>query len=302
MVRPQHEFYIPSVHDGTRLSCRLYQSELTQRTLQQPSVSKGAIVAHPYATLGGNNDDPAVGSIAAELVRNGYAVLTLNFRGAGYSDGRTSWTAKPEIGDYMSAYGFMLKYLQLLGPSKPVELILAGYSYGSMVASHQPTIGDVASLFATPEAGSPVETILLQARDLVEGANKDVTESNDKLDQDSKLPAATISYLLLSPILPPASRLVTLWANLSSVSIAGKQISIPAPEEELPKHRTLVVYGTDDMFTSETKLRHWTKSLREVQGSHAKSVEISFAGHFWIEQTFHTQLRKAISDWFNDTQ
>lgn len=77
-MKPLREFFIPSIHDGTRLSCRIYKlNGIDYQT--QPAV-KAAIVAHPYASLGGNNDDPVVGSIAAELVRKGYIVLTLNFR------------------------------------------------------------------------------------------------------------------------------------------------------------------------------------------------------------------------------
>lgn len=77
-MKPLREFFIPSIHDGTRLSCRIYQLHgIDHQT--QPAI-KAAIVAHPYASLGGNNDDPVVGSITAELVRKGYIVLTLNFR------------------------------------------------------------------------------------------------------------------------------------------------------------------------------------------------------------------------------
>jgi alpha/beta superfamily hydrolase len=77
-MKPLREFYIPSVHDETRLSCRIYQPERSD--YEQQPVIKTAVVAHPYATLGGSNDDPVVLTITAELVRNGYTVLTLNFR------------------------------------------------------------------------------------------------------------------------------------------------------------------------------------------------------------------------------
>jgi alpha/beta superfamily hydrolase len=77
MAKPTHEFYMPSVYDGIRLSSRIYHP--SENDLQQPTI-KGAILAHPYASLGGSNDDPVVCSAAAELVRKGYVVLTLNFR------------------------------------------------------------------------------------------------------------------------------------------------------------------------------------------------------------------------------
>lgn len=77
-MKPLREFFIPSVHDGTRLSCRIYQ--LDGINYQELPALKAAIVAHPYASLGGSNDDPVVASITTELVRKGYIVLTLNFR------------------------------------------------------------------------------------------------------------------------------------------------------------------------------------------------------------------------------
>lgn len=218
--------------------------------------------------------------------------------GASDSGGQTSWTGKPELCDYISAYGFMLKYLQLLAPSKPVELVLGGYSYGSMMVYHQPKVEDVVGLFASPKSGSLATELLAKARELVQGE-----ESKDKEeDTESELPLATVSYLILSPVLSLASGLVTLWSNLSRVSIQGKQLTTPAPEEQLPKHRTLIVYGTDDMFTSVKSFQQWTAQLSKAPDSQVRSVEIPNAGHFWLEQNFHSQLRKTISTWLDDAQ
>lgn len=77
-MKPTHEFFIHSVHDGTRLSCRIYMLD-SANTPEKP-VLKAAVVAHPYAPLGGNNEDVVVASITAELVLQGYIVLALNFR------------------------------------------------------------------------------------------------------------------------------------------------------------------------------------------------------------------------------
>lgn len=78
---PTFEFEIPSVHDGAQLDCRLY---LPKKVVQLGSASgwekRGAIVAHPYAPLGGCYDDPVVNFVGAELLRAGYVVGTFNFR------------------------------------------------------------------------------------------------------------------------------------------------------------------------------------------------------------------------------
>lgn len=67
-------------------------------------------------------------------------------RGASGSAGRTSWTGKPELGDYVSVYGFALSYINAIYQQQDASstmprcsdavLILGGYSYGSMIASH----------------------------------------------------------------------------------------------------------------------------------------------------------------------
>src|SRR5438309_7504 len=75
----QKNFTIPSIHDDTTLDCRLYHPK------QQPEsdlldATKAAIVAHPYAPLGGCYDDPVVASIGKVLLKAGYIVGTFNFR------------------------------------------------------------------------------------------------------------------------------------------------------------------------------------------------------------------------------
>lgn len=179
------------------------------------------------------------------------------------------------------------------------QLLLVGYSYGAMIASHLPTVEDVSSLFADPASSSSAETICLKAKELAK-TTEDPHGETGKDATPGTVP--TISYLLLSPILPPASQFVTLFSNLSSVWIQGRQISTVPPVDQLPTHRTLIIYGTDDMFTSEKKLRDWTKALTDAPGSLVQSQEIPMAGHFWTEQRFHTILRQAINAWEGHVQ
>lgn len=121
-----------------------------------------------------------------------YERLTF-FRGASGSAGHTSWSAKPELGDYVSFYVFMIHYLNGLvsgngrhsldieqqlstRPSasgghhfiKPrsARLILAGYSYGSMIASHLPGVECVVRLFASAANDSAESEIQLRASHL----------------------------------------------------------------------------------------------------------------------------------------
>lgn len=76
-------FTIPSVYDGTQLDCRIYlprELQQSDNTSRSRWVKRGAIVAHPYAPLGGCYDDPVVSFIGGELLRSGYVVGTFNFR------------------------------------------------------------------------------------------------------------------------------------------------------------------------------------------------------------------------------
>ena len=123
-------------------------------------------------------------------------------RGATGSTGHTSWSAKPELGDYVSVYGFMICYLnslleRTLAPAdnaegqlstvtsategsgsfvqaKPLSrLILAGYSYGSMIASHLPCVERVVNLFSNAGEGSAESEIRLRALHLASATWKD---------------------------------------------------------------------------------------------------------------------------------
>lgn len=83
---PTISFTIPSLHDTTVLSCRVYHPD----SLSVPALSWGsgidewggqvAVFAHPYAPLGGNVDDGVVDVVAGTLLRRGYLVGTFNFR------------------------------------------------------------------------------------------------------------------------------------------------------------------------------------------------------------------------------
>jgi len=76
LPKPCYTFTIPSIHDNTPLDCRLYHPTFNQRK----TVVSAAIVAHPYAPLGGSQDDPVVSIIGSVLLKHGFVVGTFNFR------------------------------------------------------------------------------------------------------------------------------------------------------------------------------------------------------------------------------
>jgi hypothetical protein len=78
---PVYCFTIPSVVDGTVLDCRIYHPDSLQdaQSTQQRS-RKAALIAHPYAPLGGSMDDAVVTSVVDQLLDLDFVVGTFNFR------------------------------------------------------------------------------------------------------------------------------------------------------------------------------------------------------------------------------
>ncbi|PLB54604.1 hypothetical protein P170DRAFT_344400 [Aspergillus steynii IBT 23096] len=334
LPQPTYTFTIPSVYDGIQLDCRLHvPRQLSAPENPHRGPISGAIVAHPYATLGGCYDDPVVNFVGSELLDAGYVLGTFNFRGAGESEGSTSWTARPELADYVSFYGFMLCYLQLLrtrlissnpepedtvdttqtgsgeGPAK-IHLVLGGYSYGSMIASHLPAIGVIADLFenSTPETASYQ---IRREAEKVFALSSDIQKSPDRLSASPeasnskgalRISRARISYLLISPLLPPINMFLTVFSKLSLIvgaqtSAEGRHIPCPKPTDQLRANPTLAIYGSHDTFTSTNKLRQWSEELARVPGSQFQSAEIDGAGHFWREHGAESEARATLREW-----
>ncbi|KAH9892158.1 Alpha/Beta hydrolase protein [Xylariomycetidae sp. FL2044] len=186
---PSLSFTLPSIHDDTKLDCRIYHPVCLHDALSSSSRWRrhAAIVAHPYAPLGGSYDDPIVDLVGGTLLQVGFLVATFNFRGASSHGGRTSWTSKPELADYMSITGFLAFYLHYLDlpharPSPlmnetetetipPPTMILAGYSYGAMITSKLPPLENILSNFVSPAIHTPAADIRLRAQHLAEQQN-----------------------------------------------------------------------------------------------------------------------------------
>ncbi|KAF2453896.1 Alpha/Beta hydrolase protein [Lineolata rhizophorae] len=239
LPEPSFAFTVPSVHDDTVLACRIYlpvclggrsssgnkamrrRADSTRNSSMSGTaataaqgtaswVKRGVILAHPYAPLGGCFDNPVVHSLAREILDAGWIVGTFNFRGAAPSKGRTSWTGKAELNDYISFAGFFIHFLHFLNttqdheslsspdspsqptgspitPTKypsqqssgsctapPTALILGGYSYGSLILTNLPPIPSILSRFTNPPAGSAAAEVLLRAGAIATQANHDI--------------------------------------------------------------------------------------------------------------------------------
>ena len=80
---PEFSFTIPSIHNKTSLECRVYHPPSSYKSGQRKDRSgqpRGAIIAHPYAPLGGSYDDHIVLCTIVEALQEGFVVGTFNFR------------------------------------------------------------------------------------------------------------------------------------------------------------------------------------------------------------------------------
>lgn len=83
LPEPTLTFTIPSIQDNVLLDCRVYHPTSLTPTAKSHCTEwnrKAAIVAHPYAPLGGSYDDPIVEIIASLLLKENFVVGTFNFR------------------------------------------------------------------------------------------------------------------------------------------------------------------------------------------------------------------------------
>ena len=223
----------------------------------------------------------------------------------------------------MSFYGFMLQYLHYLrlaldskdqsasepqatnqedggledqspGSTRPAEnpnirLILGGYSYGSLIASHVPTLDVMLDLFQSTtrsENPTPISEIRNKAKQLSRSSLEQLEMTQPTEDPDLHAITTSISYLLVSPLLPPVSNLLTIFTTLSLKVqgwTASKTLPCPNPADQLSTHRSLALAGNQDSFVSAAKLEKWSDEIAHMPGSQFQFRIIDGADHFWRE-------------------
>lgn len=258
----------------------------------------------------------------------GLKSANMTLSGAAPSEGRSSWTGKPELGDYAAFYGFMLQYLHQVkdglqkmlsdqdhtpsptaSADRNIHLILGGYSFGSLIASHAPTLDVMIDLFQTgaENPGTPIYEIGRKARKIAATTMRDLAPANPQSQSHPEQPDSielsaetAIWYLLVSPLRPPMSNFLTGFCGLS-LNVRGTSASQarPAgrPADQLSAHRTLALYGNRDEFTSVRKLQRWSAEMGRVPQSRFQSGEIEGAGHFWREEGVELEARRVLREW-----
>ncbi|KAI6839903.1 hypothetical protein KC340_g234 [Hortaea werneckii] len=191
MPNPVYAFTLPSLNDDTPLACRIYHpGNPSPGTPGSQTELRGAVIAHPYAPLGGSYDDAVVLSVTETLVNEGHIVMTFNFRGATGSAGHTSWTGRPETDDYSSVAGFLMEYLQDIrrhgseeimssNHPPPLHVIFGGYSYGTLVLARLPPPEAITHQLREATTGTAAYEITTRARTLAERTWKAAQEADE---------------------------------------------------------------------------------------------------------------------------
>ncbi len=93
----------------------------------QVGARRAAVICHPHPQYGGDMDNPIVLALARAFQDAGFSSLRFNFRGVGGSQGAYGGGIG-EVADLKAASGY------LIDGGYASELVLAGYSFGAMVA------------------------------------------------------------------------------------------------------------------------------------------------------------------------
>ncbi|MBM30695.1 MAG: hypothetical protein CMD77_07275 [Gammaproteobacteria bacterium] len=87
-----------------------------------------AILCHPHPLYGGNMDDAIVRIVEKALASQRISTLRFNFRGTGFSEAKHD-DGNGEVEDLLSIYDWVADSY------KPEKIIIAGYSFGAVVAA-----------------------------------------------------------------------------------------------------------------------------------------------------------------------
>ena len=139
----------------------------------------------------------------------------------------------------------------------------------------------------------------------------------EHLHQVSDLVVPRVAYVLVSPLQGVITHLATMSFMPSTSSLLSKfpgRSQKEAPkgpdsddqeessadghraEMKLVQNPTLAAYGDNDVFVPVHKLRTWAKRLQQIEGSKFHAVEISSAGHFWVEEKVLYKLRDLVAE------
>jgi len=148
-----------------------------------------AVICHPHPLHQGTMQNKVVHTLARAMLELGAAALRFNFRGVGASEGQHA-DGVGEVGDAMAACAWMRERFP------GCELLLAGFSFGAMVACATAVTVRPAQLVAV---APPVE----RTRELLAGRHPGVPWLIVQGDADGVVPSAGVLAWVAELAPPP---------------------------------------------------------------------------------------------------
>jgi len=131
-----------------------------------------------------------------------------------------------------------------------------------------------------------------------ESVASSLQEPHTKATKASTSPAVSVSYLLISPVLPPLSHTLVSPSSLSALLSTSKGAMEKDTGVGSLQHPTLAVFGSADPLISGSKrLSAWCGKLAAQAPARFQWVAIDGAGHFWRETNVMRELTQSVSDW-----
>ncbi len=152
-----------------------------------------AVIAHPHPLFGGTMDNKVVQTLARAFVQCGWSAVRFNFRGVGGSEG-----------EHDAGRGEHEDLLRVVAQAAPEgRLALAGFSFGSFVASHAVaslwSSRDIAKLVLVGTAAARFEVAMLPSEShertlVVHGEQDDTVPLSSVMDwaRPQSLPVTVI--------------------------------------------------------------------------------------------------------------
>lgn len=152
-------------------------------------VRRVAVICHPHPLHQGTMQNKVVHTLARAMLELGAAALRFNFRGVGASEGQHA-DGVGEVGDAMAACAWMRERFP------GCELLLAGFSFGAMVACATAVTVQPAQLVTI---APPVE----RTRELLAGRHPAVPWLVVQGDADGVVPSAGVVAWVAGLAPPP---------------------------------------------------------------------------------------------------
>ncbi|KAJ2779218.1 hypothetical protein H4R18_004130 [Coemansia javaensis] len=293
--------FVPSRLDG-----RALEAVVTLAAGGAVDPARAAVFVHPYAPLGGQLRNNVIDELRARLAAHAAVAVAVNLRGAGRSEGRTSWTGAAELEDLRSVLAMLAARRLPLHPrrhdaaerrSLRAQLRARGFIADDAAAADADADADALPL-------PPVARVLLCGYSYGAAVAAAVAPA--------EYPRLRLDYAHISL---PYSVLWALFLHRRAWVLQRLEATVCASAAAATAAQTLFVAGSADAFTSLPAYDRWWAQLRAAAEHAALArtpddpdaaraaaaralavVRIPNADHAWLRR--EREVADAVADWW----